>query len=179
MLKSQLMEPIRKQREFVPYSCRRVLEAPGSSVFANPARWTFDMGREISGHVRLSIPSGTPAGTVFTLSHAEILSHPPLHIVENGKTLPQISNYDGSVYTGNLFWAKPVDIFEVPSVSSSFPNTTTLTYEPRFTYHGFRYVELSVTPPLPDDIAAKIDDSTVTGIQIRSNARSQADVKVQ
>ena len=48
---------------------------------------------------------------------------------------------DGSVYMGNLFWANPVDIY-IAKGGAAGPET----YEPSFTYHGFRYVELTLEP---------------------------------
>lgn len=65
----------------------------GSSTLASPARWTFDMGLEISGHVRLSLPAGIPPNTNFTLRHAEALSHPPLPIQKGSVTTKEISKY--------------------------------------------------------------------------------------
>lgn len=171
-----MQQPIVKIKEVVPYSCRRVLAMAGHSKFANPPRWTFDFGKEISGHVRLRIPSGVPAATKFILSHGEVLSHPPLLIQNGSITTKQISEYDGSVYNGNLFWAKPVDIF----TSSSTPSVVAgpQTYESAFTYHGFRYVELSISPTLPVSLQRQINISTLTGIQIRTNASVQSNVHI-
>jgi alpha-L-rhamnosidase len=42
---------------------------------------------------------------------------------------------DGSLYTDNLRGAKAIDVY-IPY------NEQTVCYEPRFTYHGFRYVEI-------------------------------------
>ena len=120
--------------------CDRLTAHAGSAEPADPPRWTFDMGREISGHVRLALPAGVPPGTNFTLRHAEVLSHPPLPIQVGSVTTKQISQYDGSAYMGNLFWALPVDVFRSSSSSSSSPvkesaeEAAPQVYEARFTY---------------------------------------------
>ncbi len=93
-------------------------------------KYVFDFGQEFAGVVRLTLPPGTPAGTRATLKHAEVLAHEPL------------APADGSVYMGNLFWANPVDVYIARGVAAGQE-----TYEPSFTYHGFRYVELTLEPP--------------------------------
>jgi len=57
-------------------------------------------------------------------------------------------------------------------------NHTNQTYEPRFTYHAFRYVELQASPPLPPSVAALITASSVRGVNIRTDAREQATVEI-
>jgi alpha-L-rhamnosidase len=66
-----------------------------------------------------------PAGTVVTLRHAEIL------------------NSNGSIYTDNLRSAKATDQYTLKGDSNGE------VYEPRFTYHGFRFVEISGFPGVP------------------------------
>jgi hypothetical protein len=45
-----------------------------------------------------------PPGTNFTLSFGEVLSHPPLKVVVEGKEGPGIAAYDGSVYLSGPPW---------------------------------------------------------------------------
>lgn len=71
---------------------------------------------------------------------------------------------------GNLFWAVPIDVFQSSPNTSAGPQV----YEPRFTYHGFRYVELEATPPLSDDVAAHINISSVTGVRVRTDTTGRA-----
>jgi alpha-L-rhamnosidase len=107
---------------------------------APPARagkkWIFDLGQNMVGVVRLKV-RGQPGKTV-TLRHAEVL------------------NPDGSIYTANLRRAKATDHYTLGGAGVEV-------YEPRFTFHGFRYVELTWPfdePPARD---------TVTGIVLHSD----------
>lgn len=100
-----------------------------------PGRYTFDLGQNMVGWVRLNI-SGQ-IGDRITVRHGEML------------------NPDGTVYTANLRGANATDCY-------TFGTNGTVVYEPRFTFHGFRYVEvrgLSVPPQL----------NTVTGVVVHSD----------
>jgi len=63
-------------------------------------------------------------GTEVTLRHAETL------------------NPDGSLYFANIRGARVTDIYTLKGGGAE-------TYEPRFTYHGFRYVEVTGFPGTP------------------------------
>lgn len=78
--------------------------------------YIFDLGQNIAGWVKLQLPYNP--GNTITLRHGEVLDE------------------DGSLYVANLRWAKPIDQY-LPG------KETSVSYEPRFTYHGFRYVEIS------------------------------------
>jgi len=104
-----------------------------------PKTWIFDMGQEFSGWARIQV-SG-PAGTVITLRFGEAL------------------NPDGTLYTANLPRANCTDIYILKG-------TGTETWEPRFTYRGYRYVEMTGLPGAPGSeavigIAAKSDNTQV------------------
>jgi alpha-L-rhamnosidase len=88
-----------------------------------PGVWVADMGQNFGGVDRLSV-SG-PAGTTVTLRHAEVL------------------NPDGTIYTDNLRAAQATDRFTLAGTGG------VETYEPRFTVHGYRYVELTGLPSAP------------------------------
>ncbi|MFO7169402.1 MAG: glycoside hydrolase family 78 protein [Chloroflexota bacterium] len=96
--------------------------------------WIFDLGQNMVGRVRLRV-SG-PAGTTVTLRHAEVL------------------NPDGTLYTANLRTARQTDHYTLRGEGEEV-------WEPRFTFHGFRYVELSGLPGEPTR-------DTVTGVVIHS-----------
>lgn len=108
---------------------------PVSMHEVQPGRWIFDLGQNISGWVRLR--ASGPAGTRVTLRHGERL------------------NPDGTLYTENLRRAKATDVYV-------FRGDGEETWEPRFTFHGFQYVELSGLEGRP----AK---GTVTGCVIGSD----------
>lgn len=87
-----------------------------------PGTWIFDMGQNMVGWCRLKV-SG-PAGTQVTLRHSEILKA------------------DGTLYLDNIRSAKVTDVYTLKGKGTEV-------YEPRFTYHGFRYVEVKGYPGKP------------------------------
>jgi len=100
-----------------------------------PGRWTFDLGQNMVGVVRLKVSA--PAGTQITLHHAEML------------------NPDGTVYTTNLRGAPSVDVYTCKGEGTEI-------WQPHFTFHGFRYVELT-------GLASKPAMDTVTGVVLGSD----------
>jgi alpha-L-rhamnosidase len=144
-MSSQLMPAIERVALLPALSVTAVAGAPAGS------RYTYDFGQQVAGRTRLAVPPGAPAGSNFTLKHSEVLSHPPF------------ADYDGSAWLGNLFWAYPVDSY----ISAGRAGET---YEPSFTEHGFRFVELSAEPPLaaPPPLAA------LTAVVLRTAVRPQA-----
>ncbi|MFD4948286.1 alpha-L-rhamnosidase [Streptomyces sp. NPDC058239] len=87
-----------------------------------PGVFVFDLGQNMVGSVRLRV-SGD-AGTTVRLRHAEVL------------------NPDGTIYTANLRTAAATDTYTLKGHGEE-------TYEPRFTFHGFRYVEVTGFPGKP------------------------------
>ena len=82
--------------------------------------WSVDFGQNIAGVCRIRIPAHRKAGQVITLSHMEFLQE------------------DGTLYLAPLRSAKAIDQYVAAG------DDRDLTYwEPEFTYHGFRYVEVS------------------------------------
>ena len=78
--------------------------------------YLFDMGQNMVGWVRLKARG--PAGTQIRLRFAEILGP------------------DGSIYRENLRDADATDVFVLAGKGEE-------TYTPLFTFHGFRYVEVT------------------------------------
>jgi len=99
----------------------RVVETlhPVSVKLLKPGVWIFDMGQNMVGWCRLRVTG--PKGTQVQLRHAETLAP------------------DGSLYVDNLRTARATDIYTLKGQGVE-------EYEPRFTYHGFRYVELTGWP---------------------------------
>ena len=88
-----------------------------------PGTFIYDLGQNIAGWVRLSVSGET--GTCVQLRHAERL------------------NPDGTLYTENLRRAKATDTYILRGEGEE-------TWEPRFTFHGFQYIELTgLDQPLP------------------------------
>lgn len=89
----------------------------------------LDFGHNKAGYCRLTATG--PAGTTIVLRHAEALMHPPYGPV------------DGTIYTGNLRSAQATDTFILKGTGA--PEV----FEPMFTYHGFRYVQMEGYPGTP------------------------------
>ena len=105
--------------------------------------YVVDFGQNHVGWVELSI-DGADAGDAITIQHAEILDNrgtrgeddPDDVVVDDWEMLP---GGDGDIYTGNLRSADQTDVYIAKGADTE-------TYEPRFTYHGFRYAKVSGYP---------------------------------
>jgi len=98
--------------------------------------YVYDMGTNFAGFVRLKIRNAEP-GRKVVLRFAERL------------------NPDGTIYTTNLRGARATDTYICQG-------NGTEVWQPRFTFHGFQYVELTGYPGSP-----KLD--TITGIELTSD----------
>jgi alpha-L-rhamnosidase len=98
----------------------------------------------LQGVVRLTLPAPVPGGFNITVRHAELLTHPPYGPV------------DGSIYVGNLRSAQATDTYVTRATDSGV-----LILEPMFTFHGFRFVEITGLPVPPTT-------ESVTGLFLRS-----------
>lgn len=107
-------EPNRVVEMFRPVAMRET--APGVFV--------YDLGRNMTGWVRLKARGGT-VGQVVALRFAEEV------------------NADGTLNRGSLGDARQEDRYVLNGAAAAC-------YEPRFTYHGFQYVELTGYPGRPD-----------------------------
>ncbi len=116
-------------------SVHRVLTIAPKTLVEKPAgAYVFDLGQNMVGWVRLRVKG--KAGTRITLRYAEML------------------NPDGSIYTTNLRGARATDHYTLSGAGEEV-------YEPSFTFHGFRYVELRGYPGKPPMDA-------ITGIVVSS-----------
>lgn len=88
----------------------------------SPGVFIFDFGQNLAGWCRLRVRG--PAGTTVQLRHAERLRP------------------DGHLDLANLRGAQQTDRYILKGQGEEI-------YEPRFTYHGFRYVELTGYPGRP------------------------------
>ena len=87
--------------------------------------YLYDFGQNLTGVAEITLRAA--AGTVITLRHGEMLNDGKQG--SDGKA--------GTLYTANLRGAKATDIYTCKGDSNGE------TYSPRFTYHGFRYLEIS------------------------------------
>ena len=101
--------------------------------------YVFDMGQNMSGWARLRLEG--PAGTSVTLRYSELL-------------------YDnGMINRENIRAAKSRDIYILRGGGEE-------SYEARFTYHGFRYVEVTGFPGTPslDSVRAQVVHTAVKSV---------------
>jgi len=89
---------------------------PRSVKSPKPGVYVFDMGRNFAGVVELRVRA--EKGQVITLRYAERL------------------NPDGTIYTANLRDARATDVYIASGEGEE-------SWSPRFTYHGFQYVEVT------------------------------------
>jgi alpha-L-rhamnosidase len=102
-----------------------------------PGTYIVDLGQNMVGTARLKV-RGAQAGQQVTLRFGEVL------------------NPDGTLYTENLRSAKATDHYIARGETEEV-------WEPRFTFHGFRYVEVTGYPgdSLPQD--------AITGVVLTSD----------
>jgi alpha-L-rhamnosidase len=126
----------------------RVVETikPIGRTEPSPGVYIFDMGQNMVGWCRLRV-SG-PEGACVKLRHAEVLDE------------------NGFLYLDNIRSARVTDRYYLKGEGEE-------EYEPRFTYHGFRFVEVTGYPgePTLDVIEGRVvhDDLTPSGTFASSN----------
>ena len=161
ILTAQMAEPLRVTETLHPIGVKQL----------KPGVFIFDMGQNMVGWCRLKVAG--PKGAQVRLRHAETL------------------NPDGSLYTANLRTAAATDLYTLkgsgtvlpdcagkaprarPAGQEPCPSEGTEFWEPRFTYHGFRYVEVTGFPGVPsaDALEGRVvhDDMARTADFVSSN----------
>jgi alpha-L-rhamnosidase len=87
-----------------------------------PGHWVFDLGQNMVGVARIKVSA--PAGTKITIRFAEMLEP------------------DKTIYTANYRGAPSIDTYICKGGGIEV-------WQPRFTFHGFRYVQLTGLPAKP------------------------------
>ncbi|MBT3193279.1 MAG: family 78 glycoside hydrolase catalytic domain, partial [Verrucomicrobia bacterium] len=129
------IEPLLQAYPGVPV--RPVQELPTTEMTEpKPKHYVFDLGQNFSGWIRLKAKGN--AGDKVVMRFGEML------------------NADGTVYTANLRSARATDTYILKG-------SETEVWEPRFTFHGFRYVEIT-------GLKNKPEPDAVTGIVISSDS---------
>ena len=100
---------------------RKPVVPPSRNKEQNPTRLIYNIGQNLAGRVRLTLRG--ERGATVKIRHGEMLQA------------------DGSLYADNLRSAAATDIYTLKGEGEE-------TFEPRFTFHGFQYVELSSSKPL-------------------------------
>ena len=129
-------------QDFQPIRVERTL-TPKAVTEPQPGIYIYDMGQNFSGVERLRVQG--PAGTTVQVRTGEVL------------------NADGTLYTENLRTAKSTDQFILAGKGIE-------EFQPQFTYHGFRYLELS-------GLAGKPLADAVQGIVFHTDAQFTAQLK--
>ena len=108
-----------------------------------PGEYVYDLGQNLVGVARVRLNGRT--GQTIHLRHAEELQ----------RTGPQI----GRLYTDNLRKARATDTY-------TFARDGMVTFQPVFTQHGFRYLEITGadTPPAITDVEAVVLSSDLPAI---------------
>lgn len=121
---------------------RATEELRARTVTRQGDRHLVDFGQNIAGRVRLTARNLTPGDRV---------------VIRHGEALDD----DGTLHTANLRTAKATDVLVAGAGTE-----TLATFEPRFTYHGFRYAEVTgLTELSEEDITAVVlhSDTPRTG----------------
>lgn len=125
-------------KPFLPVRETQLLDVK-SITEPQPGRFVFDLGQNMVGWARIQVPA--EKDKTITLRFAEMLQK------------------DGTLYTENYRNAKSTDTYTAAK-------TGTIEWQPRFTFHGFRYVELSGLPA-----GVKPQKNWVTGVVLHSEQR--------
>lgn len=139
---ARVFEPVRAAIVPQPNDPVRITHSlrPNAVTEPKPGAFVFDLGQNMVGCCRLSLPAGAvDPGATVTLRHAEVL------------------NPDGTIFTANLRSASATDRYIARGPGAE-------TFEPRFTYHGFRYVEVT-------GLKAKPASDLITGLAFNSAPR--------
>jgi len=123
-------------QDFPPIGVERTLKAV-TLTEPKPGVWVYDFGQNFSGIERLRVHG--PQTADVRMRFAEVL------------------NPDGTIYTDNLRTAKATDHFLNLTGDGNYDNS------PPFTFHGFRYAELTGLLSAPDKNA-------VTGLVFHTDA---------
>ncbi|MDR0381798.1 MAG: family 78 glycoside hydrolase catalytic domain [Oscillospiraceae bacterium] len=123
-LTAQIGPTVKQIRELTPVSIRQV-----------GGKYIVDMGQNFAGILTLSLTGR--AGQTATIRYGEMLNDGPMGARGN-------DNPDGagSLYTANLRSAKATDRY-------TFKSDQKETWTPTFTFHGFRYAEISGVSEAP------------------------------
>jgi alpha-L-rhamnosidase len=122
---AEIVNPASPQLKAQPIAPIKVMETiePISMNEVEPNVFIFDMGQNMVGWVKIKIKG--VRGSKITLRFAETLQP------------------DGNLYTDNLRSAKATNIYTLKGNGIEV-------YEPRFTYHGFRFVEVTGCTEKPE-----------------------------
>ncbi len=122
-------------QDFEPIRIERLLRAQSVSE-PRPGVFIYDFGQNFAGVERLALRG--PSGTTVRVRTGEIV------------------NADGTLYTDNLRTAKSTDTFILSGKGTE-------QFQPQFTFHGFRYIEVT-------GLSEKLPLDAVHGVVLHTDA---------
>ena len=136
ILSAQMQPPIRVTETLLPVAVRE----PQKGV------WVFDLGQNIAGWVRLRVKGD--AGQQIKLRFAECIFDDDTIWTDEEQTKARQEGHlqfvDGTINTANNRTARATDRYICKG------GTTEEVWEPHFTYHGFRFIEMTGYAGCPD-----------------------------
>jgi alpha-L-rhamnosidase len=141
----ELIQPTEPQIVAQSFEPIRIEKSIAVKQVTSPAHGTYiyDFGQNLSGFPKIRVKGA--AGTDVQLRFAEVL------------------NPDGTMYVDNLRTAKATDHFILSGKGTE-------EYQPTFTFHGFRYLEVT-------GLADKLPDDAVQALVIHTDAPFTAQLK--
>lgn len=121
VLTCRQMPPIKRYRRVMPKSIRQLHEDTVKAYGGDDQTWIVDMGENFAGWLKLNLPQA-PAGSECVLRFAERL-------------------IDGSLDYSTCGARHAMALQQDRYISAGKPGGEV--FEPRFCYHGFRYVEIT------------------------------------
>ena len=119
----------------VPPIRELAVHSPVSISQVGLGHFIIDFGENLAGVCRVAnIPDADP-GTILTLRHAEVKMHPPYGIFGVNGTYLYYDNLRKALATDRFVYGMP-----------NPDKHTHRVWQPTFTYHGFRYAELTGWP---------------------------------
>ena len=129
--------PLDALTDYAAEPIRRVEEhAPVELITTPTGKFVVDFGQNLSGRVRFTVTAD--AGTVISLRHAEVMT-------------------GGEIDVETIRTAKATDQYIARGEGAE-------TWEPRFTFHGFRYVEIDGWP-------GELDPTEIRAVVTHSDMR--------
>ena len=110
-------------------------------ISSDRTRWFVDMGQNMVGRLRLKL--NARPGIVLCIRHSEILDQ------------------NGSLYFTNLRTAAQTDYYTCSGADEEI-------WEPRFTFHGFRYAEITIYD-INNGEPLKLTPENITGVVVHSD----------
>ncbi|MFX1442072.1 MAG: family 78 glycoside hydrolase catalytic domain [Promethearchaeota archaeon] len=104
-----------------PIRITKILQ-PQNSYSNSPGKYIYDFGQNFTGFIRLKVRG--PRDTEVIIRHSEIVDH------------------KGNLNTATNRLAKATDVYILKGEGEEV-------FEPHFTYHGFRYIEITGFPGVP------------------------------